>query len=179
MDKRVVGLALLWSAWAVTYGVGFRGQWRWCQLAREALGPLGQQAEAYGELIGRFPNPTKEIKILDDRLAELEKQRLSAEVIPRVIQQLASFAGQTGVTLASVEPQPEQETSSAGLPKGVGKRFVEVRVNCTTETLGEFFLLLEKLPNPVSVEGLKIRKSRQDPSGLFQADLLLAIYGLV
>ncbi|MBI3333425.1 MAG: hypothetical protein HYZ93_04990 [Candidatus Omnitrophica bacterium] len=178
LNRQVLTLALLWGAWIALYLFGYQGQLRQFKQVLTSLAPLNKQMEVYAEMLSWLPDPQKGLAQLEERRGRLKEQTLSPQTAPRAIQQLAQVAAANGITLEAINPRDDPRLlSSAVLPKGVGKRLIEVRLRCPYQALGDFISRLEGLPTPFTVDRLWMYLV-PDSGEVVQVNLLVSTYGL-
>lgn len=178
-NRQWLTVLLLWVAWGACFQFGFLIQKNQYEHARKTLIPFHQQVESYSALIAQFPDVEKELQEYEARAGRLKERNLGREAVPKAVQQIAQIAAATGATLETIAPRDDFKGLGGKLPKGVGKRTLEVRLRCAYKSFGEFLEKMETLPARFVVEKASLRVEPQDSEGMIRVELFLSAYGLL
>ena len=180
LNRQWISVLALWGLWLGLLIFGYLGQNRRYQELRRTLVPIQDQVKVYTDLIARMPNVEEDLEQERLQLERLKQQSLGREAIPKAIQEIAQIAAATGVALETVTPMEEIKGAAAGLPEGVGRRMIEVRLRCSYLALGEFLAKMDELSTRFILSKISLRAEVQNPEqGSVRAQLLLSTYGLL
>ena len=160
-----------------TWGGMYRpSRWQMRQ-ARQELAPLLIQLTEYQEMVRREPNPDKAIEALQDRIRRFNERASRREEVPRIVQRLSQNIGTLDIELSGITPRDDLKAAGT-LPEGVSKVFIEVRLRCPYQALGQYLEKLNELTALFTVEDLKIIKNPKEPTTILDVELILSTYVL-
>ena len=143
--------------------------------AHQELDPLLTQLTAYQEMVRREPSPDKAIETLQDRIRRFNERASRREEVPRIVQQLSQNIGTLDIELVGITPRDDLKAPGT-LPEGVSKVFMEVKLRCPYQALGQYLEQLNDLAALFTVEDLKITKDPKEPANVLGVELILSTY---
>ena len=143
--------------------------------AHQELEPLLTELTEYQAMVRREPNPDKAIETLQDRIRRFNERASRREEIPRIVQQLSQNIGALDIELVGITPRDDLKASGT-LPEGVSKVFMEVKLRCPYQALGQYLEKLNDLAVLFTVEDLKITKDPKEPTSVLGVELILSTY---
>lgn len=168
-----VSCVILLATW---FGM-YRPSRRQIRQTRQELEPLLAKLTSYQEMVRREPNPDKAVEGLQDRIRRFNERASRREEIPRIVQQLSRNIGALDVEVVGITPR-EDLKSSGTLPEGVSKVFMEVRLRCAYQALGQYLEQLGDQAALFTVEDLKIVKDPKEPANVLNVELIVSTYVL-
>jgi len=124
-----------------------------------------QKIKDYEKLIRTYPNPEKEIEIIEKKIQELKNRAASREQIPRIIQQLAHKTSELNINVVSIKPLEDVKSSKEKIIEGVSKVYIEVVMLSPYYTVGDYLEALTDLPIILTVESMSIEKTKEALGG--------------
>ena len=130
---------------------------------RSELGLQNKTLKEYEDLIRSYPNPEKEIEMIEAKIEELKVKAASREPIARIIQQLARKTNELNINTLSIRPKEDIRYAQEQLPEGVSKVYIEIVMLSTYKVVGDYLKALTELPIILTVESMSIQKQQEIP----------------
>ncbi|MFH1398055.1 MAG: hypothetical protein ABIH27_05865 [Candidatus Omnitrophota bacterium] len=113
-------------------------------------------------LVRSMPNPTKAIEDIEDRVQEFNDMGVSRRQLPKLIQILAGLTSNSNINLISIRPRDDIHSGNEDLPPGISKVYVEMIINCSYRTLGEYIKSLNEKAASFSIESITIYRKESN-----------------
>ena len=161
----------------LTWGVLYAPNHRLIKQYRLDLEPLQTKLTQYQQMVQREPNPDKAIESLQDRIRRFNEKASRREEIPRIVQQLSQNIGSLDIEVVGITPREDLKAGGT-LPEGVSKVFMEVKLRCPYQALGDYLDKLNTLTALFTVEDLKVTRDPKEPTNVLGIELVLSTYVL-
>ncbi len=107
-------------------------------------------------LVRALPNPAKAIENIEAKVQEFNDIGVSRRQLPKLIQILAGLTSNSNINLISIRPRDDIHSGNEDLPQGINKVYVEMILNCSYRTLGEYIKSLNDKAASFSIESITI-----------------------
>ncbi|MBU1998640.1 MAG: type 4a pilus biogenesis protein PilO [Candidatus Omnitrophota bacterium] len=131
------------------------------RLRRELDAKEKKMAE-YDGLVRILPNPQAAITEMDKKVQEFKDMGVSRRQLPRLIQLLGALSSDNNINVISLKPRDDVRLLNEVLPPGITKVYIEMVLNCTYRTYGDFLKSLNELPTFFSIESVNMERQQNE-----------------